>query len=363
MSNPKIPLARRSSSTTVPFTSARNGTVQVPNPYGWLEDASSPETSSFVESQNGAFAAYVVADESLAAAKRQMTATLMEVAKLTITPSLPQRVQGGDEYLFRVLGRGKDYGVWYRGRLESKVQVPVPVQVQVTSQVPAQDAGRGAGGDGLETHGNVIDDDPDLTVFYDEATYSAVLTASSPSRSGKYWAFTTSEAGSDWGVVRTKDVRTGEILEHAVRGTKFPSKPSSVIPWLSDRGFFYPYFPTDTNHGDQAGDGDGNENGNKNKNKRVPAQLRFHELGRPQEEDELVYADPEHPGYSFRGVVSDDDRFVFLEVYDTGRGCQVWAARVAEEEQRQEKDGPRKTQRLNLKFDYKISDSSEAEWE
>jgi prolyl oligopeptidase PreP (S9A serine peptidase family) len=353
MSNFKIPLARRSSSTTAPFTSARNGTVQVPNPYGWLEDPLSPETVSFVESQNGAFAAYVVADESLAAAKRQMTATLMEVARLTITPSLPQRVQGGDEYLFRVLGRGKDYGVWYRGRLESRVRVRVQVQDQV------QDQGAGGGAGGLETHGNVIDDDPDLTVFYDEATYSAVLTASSPSRSGKYWAFTTSEAGSDWGVVRTKDVRTGEILEHAVRGTKFPSKPSSLIPWLSDRGFFYPYFPTDTNRGGKGGDGDGDEN----KNKKVPAQLRFHELGRPQEEDELVYADPEHPGYAFRGVVSDDDRFVFLEVYDTGRGCQVWAARVAEEEQRQEKDGPRKTQRLNLKFDSKISDSSEAEWE
>ncbi|KIW73784.1 hypothetical protein PV04_01876 [Phialophora macrospora] len=338
MSDLKIPLARHTS-TTVAFTSARHGTVQVPNPYAWLEDMSSPETASFVESQNKAFAAYV-ADESLAAAKQQMTATLMEVAKLAITPSLPQRVVGGD-YLFRLLGRGKDYGVWYRGRLDSRFQ--------------GQGQGQGAagGGDSVETHGS--GDDKDFTVFYDEATYSAVLTASSPSRSGKYWAFTTSEAGSDWGVVHTKDVRSGEILQHAVRGTKFASKPSSVIPWLSDRGFFYPYYPTDTKRGDGESHGDGN--------KKVPAQLRFHEIGGPQEEDELVYADPDHPGYSFRAVASDDDRFVFLEVYDSGRGCQVWAARVAEEEQRQEKDGSTKTRRLHLKFDGKISDSSEAEWE
>ncbi|OAP58216.1 hypothetical protein AYL99_07306 [Fonsecaea erecta] len=327
MGKSSIPLARRSQAVDT-FASAEHGTITLPNPYDWLEDNSSPETAAFVEAQNAAFAEYIddSSDESLGKAKQHLASGLMAMTGLTAVVSVPQVI--GESYVFRVQGRGKEFAVSYR----------VPKSSLSCSDGEARDSNGHVSGP--ET------DEPE--VFLDEGEKKAVLTASSSSRSGKYWAFTTSDAGSDWGVIRVKDVASGQILSDEIRGTRLTSKPSSVIPWLGDRGFFYPYHP------------DGGQSSGGKEGVVGAAQLRFHEIGRPQEEDEIIYDDAEHPGYNFRAVVAQDHRTVFLEIYDRGRGCQVRSAVI-------ESDVPDKGAaergRLGLRFDGVLTTQSNAEWE
>lgn len=311
------PAARRSSAKDT-FHSLQHGAIEVPNPYDWLEDTTSAETRDFVDAQNAALSQYLD-DDSLVEPKQRLVKNLMSMWGLTAHPSLPQAV--GDDYIFRVMGRGREFAVSYR----------IP-----QAAVVAAHAGGGASTP-LESN-----PDPAPEVFYDEAMHGSVLLAASPSRSGRYWAFTSSHEGSDWGVVRVKDVRTGEILPDELHGTKFTSKPSVHIPWLGDRGFFYPYYP-----------GGPEKPG-------LP-QLRFHEIGRAQEEDEVVYEDASKPAQLYKAVVSSDDRFVFLEIYLQGRGCQVWAApvsREATEDAVNARDG-----KLSLKFGGKVSEGFDVEWE
>lgn len=333
MADPEMPPARRSSAKNT-FASAQHGTVAVSNPYDWLEDTSSVETISFIEAQNAAFASYLN-DETLGPAKQRLTLSLMDMWKLTIFPGVPQSLgDGNGEYIVRVMGRGREFGVSYR--VGKATLLGVSTAAAATTSTTQTDH------NGIESP----------TIFYDEATYTSVLTASSPSLSGNFWAFTTSDSGSDWGVIRVKDTRTGEILRDEVRGTKFSSKPCTTIPWLGDRGFFYTYYPG------------GGPHGNSTTVKTPPPQVRFHVLGAAQEADEAVYEDAQHPGYSIKASVSMDARTVFLEVYDQGRGCQVWAANV-------DVDGvngnvgaaPNESKRLNLKFDGLLSDSFDAELE
>lgn len=341
MTTPEIPLARRSSSTST-FLSAQHGTVEVPNPYDWLEDNSSGETAAFISAQNAAFASYLD-DASLGPAKQRLTQSLMDMWKLTIFPSVPQNLGAGDgEYIVRVMGRGREFAVSYR---MSKSAV---LGGDLTTTAAAAAAAQSGPQTGFEKP----------TIFYDEATYASVLTASSLSPSGDFWAFTTSDAGSDWGIIRIKDVRTGEMLPDEVRGTKFASKPCSTVPWLGDRGFFYTFYP---------GGGPRGNDGSTTVAKPAPAQLRFHAVGTAQEDDEVVYEDARHPGYSFKASVSTDARVVFLEVYDQSRGCQVWAAQVDGDEVNGSADAAAaatsENRKLNLKFDELVSDSFEAEFE
>ncbi|KAK5049359.1 hypothetical protein LTR84_004288 [Exophiala bonariae] len=328
MADLKIPLARRSS-TIGTFVSAQNGTVTVPNPYDWLEDTTSAETVSFIEAQNAAFASYLD-DETLGPAKQRLASSMAAMGKLTIFPGVPQSL--GDEngeYIIRTMGRGREFGVSYRVGKAALLGKSTATNAQTDQN-------------GIQSP----------KIFYDEATYSSILTASSLSPSGSFWAFTTSDSGSDWGIIRVKDTHNGKILPDEVRGTKFASKNCSTIPWLRDRGFFYTYYPN------------GRPHRNRDVVKAVPPQLRFHILGTEQAVDEVVYEDVNHPGYSIKASMSMDARTVFLEVYDQGRGCQIWYASI-------DIDGlnksvgaaPNENKKLGLKFHGLVSDRFDTELE
>lgn len=68
----------------------------------------------------------------------------------------------------------------------------------------------------------------------------------------------------------------------------------------------------------------------------------------------MVYSDVQNPTHTFAARASDDGKFVFLSIFKAGRSNQLWAARVMEQ-----KDPAI----LALRFDIKISDNFDAEWE
>ena len=306
----KYQTARRSSAADV-FHSAKNGPVTVPNPYDWLEDLNSEETQDFVTAQNAAFQKFLT-DPKLAKSKAHLSSQLRSMYGMTFMTNVPQAV--GDDYFFRVAGRGRDFPVTYRCRREV---------------FSALSNGKAPNGVALEPE-----------VFYDEETGGGVLISSGFSASGAYWAYNTSFKGSDWGVVRVRDTQTSESLPDEVHNTKFTTTTGTPITWLGDRGFFYQYWPG----GQQQAS--------------IP-QLRFHFVATSQEADELVYQDSVNPGHTFKASVSLDGSLVFLQIYKAGRTCQVWAARVVPSTG---SDG-KNTQSLNLRFDMEICNDFDYEWE
>lgn len=136
------------------------------------------------------------------------------------------------------------------------------------------------------------------------------LSATSFSKSGKYFAYGISRSGSDWLSIFVRKTsapfvtppaddataRTGgpDRLEDEIRGVKF-----SAITWLhDDSGFFYQRFPEAKSIGE---DGHGKET-----DRNVDAQLMFHKIGTKQSEDVLVVSkDVKTPESMWSTVVSE----------------------------------------------------------
>ena len=136
------------------------------------------------------------------------------------------------------------------------------------------------------------------------------LGATRLSRDGKYFAYGTSSGGSDWESYHVMETATRKPLPDLIRWVKV-----SGINWYKD-GFFYSRYPApaDTTKLLSAS----------NENHRV----YYHKLGTPQSQDQLVFQDPAHPKRFHTVRLTEDDRFLVLDVSDRSAagndGNAVW---------------------------------------
>jgi prolyl oligopeptidase len=138
---------------------------------------------------------------------------------------------------------------------------------------------------------------------------TVALTALAFSDDGKTLAYGVSEAGSDWSVVKLLDVASGKKLDDELRWVKF-----SNLAWTHDnKGFFYSRFPEP-------------KAGEKFQALSLNQKLYYHELGTPQSEDNLVYERPDDPRYTVSGDVSEDGKYLVIDVHDgtTSRKTQIF---------------------------------------
>ena len=226
----------------------------VPDPYRWLEDAASPATQAWVEAQNARTRALLDARPDLAAIR----------ARLSAIWDYPK------------------YGVPYRrgGRTffaeNSGLQNQAVLYVQDDPDAPPR----------------VLIDPNSLS-----ADGTAALTSEAPSRDGSLMAYGISRSGSDWQLLRVRDVATGADLPDLIAWCKF-----SAPAWHPDgSGFFYSRYP------DPATVPPGQESFNN--------RVYWHRLGTPQSDDSLVYERPDAPGLGFQPWVSEDGRYLFLHVW------------------------------------------------
>jgi prolyl oligopeptidase len=108
---------------------------------------------------------------------------------------------------------------------------------------------------------NINDGDGLLEVsekFHDETDDGGALVSSGLSKSGKYWAHSTSIKGSAWVNIRIKDTVAEKSLPDMLDDTKFAAK-EMLISWSGDMGFFYQFWP--------------------DREKKGGPQLRFHRVG------------------------------------------------------------------------------------
>jgi prolyl oligopeptidase len=142
-------------------------------------------------------------------------------------------------------------------------------------------------------------------VFLDPNKFStdgtSVLRGFTLSRDGKYVAYGIAMGGSDWSTMNVMEVASGKKLSDQLMWLK-----ASGISWQGD-GFFYSRYPAP-------------EKGKELSAKNEYQTVYYHKVGTAQSEDVLVYEDKQNPERFHNADTSEDERFVFLNISERGKG-------------------------------------------
>lgn len=144
-------------------------------------------------------------------------------------------------------------------------------------------------------------DSGELEIVLDPNTMNeegtAAITNLSFTNDGKRLAYGISLNGSDWQEIKVRNLETGKDEADLIRFCKF-----SGIAWNEEgTGFYYNRFPDPSTVSPE-------EQSFYNK-------VYWHEAGTSQEEDVLVYEDAENKEFSFNPIMSDDYRYLILNVW------------------------------------------------
>ncbi|MGC9332889.1 MAG: prolyl oligopeptidase family serine peptidase, partial [Anaerolineae bacterium] len=227
----------------------------VADPYRWLEEPDSPETRAWIEAQNRLtfdFLGRIPERDSL---RRRLT-ELWDYARVWAPVK-----RGGRYFQQRNSGLQNQDVLYVLEALDSKPRVLLDPNA-------------------LSQDGTVA------------------LTGWSVSPDGRWLAYGTSAAGSDWLTWRVRDVDSGQDLPDVIEWSKF-----SGAAWRQDgSGFYYSAYDPPPPGEDYTGTN-------------YYQKLYFHQLGQPQAEDELVYERPDHKEWGFAAEVTEDGRYLILSVW------------------------------------------------
>jgi prolyl oligopeptidase len=234
--------------------------VQIPDPYRWLEDDTSPETAAWVEAQNKVTFAYLDKIPYRAELTKRLNA-LYNYAKY----SSPSR--RGDNYFF-----SKNDGLQNQSVLYIQKGLNGTPEVLIDPNKWSED--------GTER-----------------------LAGFAPSKDGKLAVYGVQRSGSDWTEYRVMDLTTRKPLSDRIEWVKVSS-----IAWRGN-GFYYSRYPQPAK---------GKELSSINEDHMV----YYHRIGTPQSADELIFRDAKNPQRFQTLSTTEDERFAVLDVSDRGTGKQ-----------------------------------------
>jgi prolyl oligopeptidase len=226
----------------------------VADPYRWLEDTNAPETHAWVAAENALTEAWLAAVPEREEIRRRLS-------ELWDYP--------------RVGAPFERAGRWFQLR-NSGLQNQDVLYVM----------------DSAADAGHVLLDPNELST---DGTVS--LASSAVTDDGELLAYATSAAGSDWMTWHVRETATGRDRGDVIEWSKY-----SGAAWLKDgSGFYY-------------GAVDPPAAGGEYLEAVSPHKLYFHRLGTAQDEDELIFAAPEHPEWVAGASVTDDGRYVVISI-------------------------------------------------
>jgi prolyl oligopeptidase len=124
------------------------------------------------------------------------------------------------------------------------------------------------------------------------------------SKDHKYVAYGTAASGSDWNQLHVMEVATKKLLGDKIDWVKF-----SGAAWKAD-GFYYSRYDEPAK---------GTELSKQNEYQKI----YFHKLGTPQAQDVLVYEDKGHPLRYFGAGVTEDNRFLVINISEGTSGAEI----------------------------------------
>ncbi|WP_375468582.1 prolyl oligopeptidase family protein [uncultured Nostoc sp.] len=239
-----------------------HGTL-VADPYRWLEDPDSEETRTWIEAQNQVTFGYLSEIPTREKIKQRLT-KLWDYEKYGIPFKEGESLQDGSTeryFYFKNDGLQNQSVLYTLKTLEDQPKVLL-------------DANK------LSEDGTVA------------------LSGLSISEDGKLLAYGLSASGSDWQEWKVRDVETGEDLQDHLKWIKF-----SGASWTHDnQGFFYSRYD-EPNEKTQLEDVN------------YYQKLYYHQLGKPQSEDVLIYHCPDQKQWGFSGGVTEDGGYLIISVW------------------------------------------------
>ncbi|MFX1704398.1 prolyl oligopeptidase family serine peptidase [Chitinophaga sp. CC14] len=236
--------------------------TQIADPYRWLEDDHSPATKAWVDAQNKVTENYLSNIPFRAEIRKRLE-------ELWNYPKNGAPTKHGNYYYFFKNDGLQNQSILYRSA----------------------------------TLGGAPE------VFLDPNKLSAAGTTAlgsmSFSKDGKHFAYLLSKAGSDWQEGFVMDVETRQVLSDKLEWVKF-----SGLSWKGN-GFYYSRY-------------DKPDEQNKLSQKNEFQKVYYHRLGDPQEKDELIYVDKEHPLRNAGVDVTEDERFLILSTSEGTSGRELW---------------------------------------
>src|SRR5262245_21490797 len=245
----------------------------VADPYRWLEDTTTPETTAWITAQN-ALTRTVLAGVGQAerAALTELVTSLADYPRYGVPFE-----RGGRWFQFRNAGL-QDQHVLYV--LDSPGDSGQPLL------------------------------DPNAL----SADGTVAVSGAEVSDDGRLLAYSTSAAGSDWQTWRVRDVTTGKDTDDVVEWSKF-----SGAAWRKDGSGFYYGAPDRPEAGREYLAADGLH------------RIFFHRVGTGRSEAVLVFARPDRPDWMPSAQVSDDGRYLIISVHaGTAPQAQLHAIDLAE---------------------------------
>ena len=243
-------------------------TTTVSDPYRWLEDDNSAETTAWVEAQNKITFNYLENIPQKDNIKNRLT-EIWDYEKV----SAPFK-RGGKYYYYKNKGL-QDQSVLYS----------------------VEKLG--------ETEKIVLDPN----TFSEDGTIA--LSGTYFNGEGNLLGYAKSKGGSDWKDFYIHNLNTGKDLEDHLEWIKF-----SGMSWAGD-GFYYSRFPQPEGGGELD---DTNEN----------ASVYYHRLGTNQEEDRLIYSDPENPRISNYISTTYDENYLILYRTKGTNGTALYMGHINE---------------------------------
>jgi prolyl oligopeptidase len=229
--------------------------VTVADPYRWLEDDNSAETKAWVKAQNAVTDKYLEAMPQRAPVKKLYT-ELFNFEKFGIP------TKEGGRYLFT--------------RNDGLQQQAVVYTMKSLTEKPA------------------VAIDPNLL----SKDGTVALTGMQLSRDGRYLAYGTAGAGSDWQQWQVRDLTTGKDLPDLVKWVKFSS-----AAWTRDgKGFFYSRY-------------DAPKEGEKLTGVNYFQKLYYHRIGEDQSKDVLVLENKNEKEWGFSAGVSEDGNHLLVSIW------------------------------------------------
>ncbi len=245
--------------------------TKVADPYRWLEAVDSPETKAWIAAQNALTESYLTTIPERARISKRLTELFAYERRIVITKC------SGTLFFSRNPG--------------------LTAQAVLFKQGPK---------------------DAEPLVVLDPNTLSRDGTVSissfEPSDDARWLAYATSDGGSDWKTWHVRDLQTMQDTADVVRWSKFAG-----AAWAADgSGFYYCRYPQP-------------EAGSELEATNYDQKVFFHKLGETQEQDRLVYERPDQREWGFSPWVTDDGRFLLLNVSQgTDRRNRIYVQDLAD---------------------------------
>ncbi len=253
MPHPDKPLSYPTTSKVDSFDDYHG--TKVADPYRWLEDPDSEETKAWVEAENQVTFDYLNEIPVREQIKHRLT-QIWDYEKFGIP------FKEGNRYFYF-----KNDGLQNQSVLYTQTSLDAEPRVLLDPNKLSEDG-------------------------------TIALSGLSISEDGNLMAYGLSTAGSDWQEWKVRDVESCEDLGDHLQWIKF-----SGASWSSDnQGFFYSRY-------DEPNEATKLEDVN------YFQKLYYHQLGKPQSEDILVYERADQKEWGFNGGVSEDGRYLIISVW------------------------------------------------